>query len=335
MTRTVASRAGLIVVAGLLVGLPLLLPRPYWIHLAIMSLIYALAAQGLGLVLGFAGQLSLGHVGFFGIGAYASMILRLRFGWPYLATVPVALGLTAISAALVGYPALRLRGPYFAAATLGFAEIMRLVALNWISLTNGQLGLFLPTELRSVPQRLRIGSLDLDPLARDYYATLTLLAVGAFCVTRLIASRTGRAIVAMRENERTAESLGIKPVRYKLIAFVVGAVLIGLAGSYFGEYVGLVDPRLFSAHETILLLMMVVIGGARTIPGPIAGAFLLTLVPELLRINESVRPILYGLFIILTINLMPEGLFGALRRNVWRWAAHDDEDAGVVRSEAL
>ncbi len=327
--RALVPRVAMIAAAVLLLAVPFLLHRDYWIHLAIMSLIYALAALGLGLVLGFGGQLSLGHVGFFGIGAYTSMILQLRFEWAYWATVPVAIALAAASAAAVGYPALRLRGPYFAAATLGFTEILRLVALNWISLTNGQLGLFLPTSSRSVPSPLRLGDLDFGPLGREYYTTLALLAVGVAGAACLVASRTGRALVAVHEDERVAESVGIKPVRYKLIAFVAGAVLNGMAGSYFGQYVGLVDPRMFSAHQTVLLLMMVVIGGARTVAGPVAGAFLLTLVPEILRINESVRPILYGLFIVLTINLMPEGLVGTLRPWIRRLTAPGTRRTGV------
>jgi branched-chain amino acid transport system permease protein len=293
------------VVIALALALPWALTGKYHWHLLVLAGIFALMALGLDLILGYLGELSLGHAAFFGVGAYATALLTGRLGVPF----PVDLVLASLVAAAfglgIGYPSLRLKGPYFAMVTLGFAEILRLVALNWISLTRGPMG------LPDIPSPSVLGFV-FDSGLRYYYLVLALVILAAGTTRRLLASVLGYTFLATRENDELALAVGVDPFRAKLVAFCVGTLFTGAAGSIYARYVHFVDPSALSFYFTYTVAAMVIVGGQGSIRGTIIGAVAFTLLPEYLRVNETYRLPAFGLLVILSIIFMPNGINGIL-----------------------
>jgi branched-chain amino acid transport system permease protein len=263
-------------VVAVLAALPLVLDD-YYVHLLIMTGIFFLPAAGMNLLLA-GGQLTLGHTAFFGIGAYTSGLLALHWGVSPLYGIAVAAALSAFVGYLLGKLTLRLRGAYFVLVTIGFAEVIRLVATNWIDLTQGPLGLpgVAPFDLGRADWVLTS--------KRQYYYLMLLLAALTYALcARLLGSRFGRALVAVRQHESLAESVGVSPYRTTLVAMIVACALAGIAGSYYGHYTQFLSPELFSFYNTVTMVVMVVAGGQGTVAGPALGALVFTFVPELLR----------------------------------------------------
>jgi branched-chain amino acid transport system permease protein len=303
-----APRATAVGVAAVAVALPLLLPGPYHRHVLVLAGIFTLMALGFDLVLGYLGELSLGHAAFFGIGAYTTALLTRHFVVPFPLDLVLAGIFTGIFGILIGVPSLRLTGPYFAIVTFGFAEILRLIALNWTSLTRGPMG------LPDIPHA-QLGPLRIDGELGYYYLVLVLIG-GAILVTRrLLDSTVGHAFVAIRENEELASATGIATFRFKLVAFVIGMMFTGAAGSVYARYVHFVDPTAFSFYYTVTVVSMVIVGGQGSIAGTTLGAFIFTLVPEYLRVAERARLVIFGALLMLAMVFMPEGLSGIWRRS--------------------
>ncbi len=296
-----------LVVLAVLAVMPLVLDD-YYVHLLIMTGIFFLPAAGMNLLLA-GGQLTLGHTAFFGIGAYTSGLLALHWGVSPLYGMPVAAALSALIGYLLGRLTLRLRGAYFVLVTIGFAEVIRLVATNWIDLTQGPLGLpgVAPFDL---------GRADwvLTSKRQYYYVMLLLSAVTYALCARLLGSRFGRALVAVRQHESLAESVGVSPYRTTLAAMVVACVLAAVAGSYYGHYTQFLSPEVFSFYNTVTMVVMVVAGGQGTVAGPAVGALVFTFVPELLRMASFYRVLIYGVILLLSIMFMPRGIVAALAR---------------------
>ena len=279
----------------------------YYVHLLIMTGIFYLPAAGMNLLLA-GGQLTLGHTAFFGIGAYASGLLALHWGVSPLYGMVVAAALSAFVGYLLGKLTLRLRGAYFVLVTIGFAEVIRLVATNWIDLTQGPLGLpgVAPFDLGRADWALTT--------KRQYYYLMLVLAVLTYALcARLLGSRFGRALVAVRQHESLAESVGVSPYRTTLAAMIVACALAGIAGSYYGHYTQFLSPELFSFYNTVTMVVMVVAGGQGTVAGPALGALVFTFVPELLRMASFYRMLIYGGILLLSIMFMPRGIVAALR----------------------
>ena len=309
MTRG-ARRALLAAGVTLAALLPALLPHPFVLTLATQAVIWALLAASWDLLSGYTGQISFGHAGLFALGAYAAATATKHAGLsPWLGVLWGA-ALTGLIGLLAGFPALRLRGHYLALVTLGLAEILRLVAQNWLSLTGGPFGIH---DYRSFP------GLPAGALAHRQGLYLVTLALAAPAIAGMayLCERTdaGRAFRAIREDEVLAESLGIHTTAYKLLAFTASAAAAGLAGALYAYAIQLVSPALASASTTTLVIGMAVFGGLGTIWGPVAGAFLLFFVSEGLRfVGVVYNLIAVGLVIMGFVIFVPRGLAG-LRRS--------------------
>ena len=301
------SRTTGVVVAAAALALPLLLPGPYHRHVLVLAGLFTLMALGFDLVLGYLGELSLGHAAFFGIGAYTTALLTRNFGVPFPLDLLLAGLFTGIFGLLIGAPSLRLRGPYFAIVTFGFAEILHLVALNWTSLTRGPMG------LPDIPHP-QLGPFRITTELGYYYLVLALIGVAMLATRRLLESTVGHAFLAIRENEELASAAGIPTFRFKLLAFVIGMIFAGAAGSVYARYVHFVDPTALSFYYTVTVVSMVIVGGQGSIAGTTLGALVFTLVPEYLRVAERARLVIFGALLMLAIVFMPDGLRGIWRR---------------------
>jgi branched-chain amino acid transport system permease protein len=302
--RAVALVPAVLLVA--LVAFPLVVTDDYFVHLLVMTGLYYVLAAGMNLLLA-GGQLTLGHTAFFGIGAYTSGLLTLHYAVSPLLGMIAAGAVSALIGWALGKITLRLRGSYFVLVTIGFAEVVRLVATNWIDLTQGPLG------LPGVPA-FDFGRASLTlTTKRDYYYLMLALAVATFVLTaRLLASRFGRALSAVRQNEPLAESSGISAYHYTLLAMVTACALAGVAGSFYAHYINFLSPELFSFANTVTMVVMVVAGGQGTIAGPALGSLVFTFVPELLRMASFYRMLAYGFILLLVVMFMPRGMAGLL-----------------------
>ncbi|MEP7329681.1 MAG: branched-chain amino acid ABC transporter permease [Betaproteobacteria bacterium] len=302
-TRQRLATAGL---AVLLLSIPLVVRDSYYLHLFIIAGIFVIVALGLDLIVGYVGQLSLAHAAFFGLGAYASALLSLRLQWSMWIGLPAAALITGVVAFLLGWVILRTRGHRFIIITVAFAELMKLVATNWVDVTRGFMGLpGLQIPNLYVPG---IGAIDITSKERFYYVVLAGAVITFVLCRKMVRSSIGRAFVLIRENEVLAESLGISAFRYCMIAFVTGAALAGAAGSLYAHYVGFVSPDLFNFSYVTIMLIMVILGGKGTLIGPALGAVIFTFLPELLRDASHWRMIIFSVILIVTTLFMPRGI---------------------------
>jgi branched-chain amino acid transport system permease protein len=255
------------------------------------------------LITGVAGLLSLGHAAIYGVGAYTAAILSTRLGLDALLTVPlsgVVSGLLGIALAL---PTMRLVSIYFAVATLGLGEMIYVTLLNWVSFTQGPLG------IGEIPPLRPLG-IDLSGPLATYMAVAVVTAIAAVIVHRCAHSYYGNALRAVREDDQCADAMGLNVVRLKIEVFAIACFLAGIAGALWAHTTGYVNPGDFRFAESILILAMVVVGGLGSIPGAIIGSALLLLLPEALRTIGEVRILMVGLVMFLCILFLPKGLFG-------------------------
>lgn len=269
----------------------------YLLSFALFTMMYVVLALSWNIISGFTGYTSFGHVAFYGIGAYACAILVVDHSWPWLPTLVVGALVAGVVAMAIGYPVLRLKGPYFAIAMLGMAEGTRVVATVWDGLTHGGLGISFPSTENSTS---------------TYYAMLVLMLI-TIAVAYLVAhSRFGIRLNAIREDEVAAEALGINVTRYKLVAFVLSAIFPAAAGGIQAYKVLYIEPQaVFFVQITIAMALMSMLGGKGTVIGPVVGAVLLYTAQELTWVNfPTAHLIAYGLFIIVVARFMPRGLIG-------------------------
>jgi branched-chain amino acid transport system permease protein len=302
------SRIGGAALAAVLLAAPAWVWSPYHLHILIMAGIFAVLALSLNLLLGYTGQLSLGHAAFFGIGAYTSALLTLRLGWPVWPAFAAAAALAGLAGYGIGRVSLKLRGAYFVLVTISFAGVTQLVSVNWMDLTNGPLGLpGVPAPALAVPGLFRLSFVGKTAY---YYLVLAVAAAAYFLCHRLVRSRIGRAFIALRENEALAESVGVEGTRYLVLAVVVSAALAGAAGSLYAHYTRFVSPEVFLFSYTVTMAIMVVAGGKGTLGGPLVGAVLFTALPEVLREATSWQwqMVLYGVLLILIVFFLPKGI---------------------------
>jgi branched-chain amino acid transport system permease protein len=304
--------AAAILVAAL--GVPLLLRGTYALHLLVLSAIWAILAVSFNIVAGYRGLLSLVHAAFFAIGAYTSGLLTVRLGASFWLGLPLAAVTAVASALLVGAVVLRLPVHAFIIATVAVGVILNLVMLNWVELTQGPMGLSGVS-----PPVLSLGGLEIDFADRVayYYLVVAVLLVVIAVERRFVASRLGRACLALRENPVLAQAHGLSPLRHGLIAFALGAVGAGLAGSLYAHYMTVVSPELATFVYMTLLVVMVVVGGRSTFAGPLIGAVLFIFLPEYLRLTKAYRDSAIGLTLMLTVRFLPDGIVGYVQ-DAWR-----------------
>lgn len=289
--------------------LPHLGVRSYFLHIAVLALINTLLALGLNVIAGYAGQLSLAQAAFFGIGSYASALLMLNFRMPFWLAALAGILAAMLIAVLFGLPTLRLKGPYFVIATLGFGEIVRLIFLNWDRVTRGPNGLIGIPAPDSIP--LGVTTLTFDSKVSMYYLILVILLGVLLLYRNFVNSKINRALRAIHDDQIAAEVMGINLTFYKVAAFAAGAGLSGLAGALYASYIRFVSPDTFTIGEAINILIMMVLGGMGTIVGPVIGAIGITYLLETMRFFQQYRLVIYGLAMFLLILYMPGGLVGA------------------------
>ena len=285
--------------------------KPYGIYLLSLWAVMTVAAIGLNLTLGYAGQISLAQASFVGIGAYAAALLTTR-GWPLAVAFIVAIALCFIIGWLLGYPALRVAHHYLAFVTLSFATLVFLILRNEEWLTKGVYG------ISGIPRPMLLGWSTKPPI--DFYffclGVLALVSLGAWW---LIRSPWGRAFTALRENPIRASSLGVDTRRYTLMAFAIGSALGGVAGVLYAPLVQFIEPNAFALNLSFNLLLMVIVGGAGRFLGPFLGAAVSVLLPEWLRFSEGLYLILYAVFVMLLLAYCPSGLLGLAERARRSW----------------
>ena len=284
--------------------------------------IYAIAAIGLNLLIGYTGQISLGHGAFFGVGAYAAAILATRAGFPFLLAVPAAGVVTAAVGMVFGIPSARLKHLYLTIATLAGQFIIEYVIVQWESLTGGAEGIVVPTA--------NLFGLDLGTDRTFYYVVFVCLVVMTWTAVNLIRTRFGRAFIAVRDNDRAAEGMGIPVFRYKLLSFAISSFYAGVAGALYAYYMMCITPEPFNLWLSIEFIAMIIIGGLGSIPGSVFGAIFIVGLNEILSLTTQflmnvgastgfaitiapLREFVFGLAIVLFIIYEPKGL-----AEVWR-----------------
>lgn len=286
----------------------------YFIHLAILFSIYAILGLSLNLVVGYTGLLSLAEAAFYGIGAYATALLLVNAGFNFFLAMSVGIIISGIAALLIGVFLSRFDGDYYALASLGFSVIVYSIFLNWQSLTNGPLG------VPGIPRpRLDLGFMNYDLSSNFYYLIMTVISLLLiYSASRFVVNSSfGRALMAIREDERAIEVFRYKAINYKLVIFVIGAMMASVAGSLYASYITYIDPSTFSVDESIFILSIIILGGLASLRGSILGAAFLILLPELLRfvgfpdiIAAQMRQAVYGLLLVLLMLYRPQGLTG-------------------------
>lgn len=266
----------------------------YYMQLIIMVGINTIMATSLNLILGYTGQLSIGHAAFMSLGAYASALVTLHFGFPFILSLLCGGLFAAIFGVIIGIPTLKLKGDYLAIATLGFGEIVRIICLN-LEITGGAVG------LRGIPKETTL-----------LWVVLAVLFT-VFILNRIIKSRIGRSLIAIREDETAADSMGINSTYYKTLCFGVGAFFAGLGGGLLAHYLRFLHPNTFNFMKSIEHLCMVVLGGLGNMWGAFIGAGLLTVIPELLRASGALRLLIYGAILVLMMRVRPQGILGQVQ----------------------
>ena len=319
-----------------LATVPLWLTDQYFLHVLIITGIFTIAAMSLNLLLGYTGQLSLGHVAFFGIGAYASALTSLGFDahffgirvvhepWPAVVGFLIAILVAGLCGYAIGKLSFKVRGAYFVIVTISFAEVTRLVALNWVELTQGPLALNnIPPFTLGFPG---LGEYTLWGKIPNYYVVLAVGAVAWLVIRRLVLSRIGRAMIALRENEPLATSLGIDVTRYLVLAAVVSAGIAGASGALYSHFVRIIDPNVFLFIYTVTMVIMVITGGKGTLAGPLVGGLIFGMLPVALRAFAAPEAqwIIYGVLMVLVVFFLPRGIVPAVTE--W-W---DSRAAGIA-----
>src|SRR5882724_3268501 len=282
----------------------------YGLHMLVLAAIYSVLAISLDLLAGHTGLLSLAHAAFYGLGAYTSALLTLHGGLPFLASVFVGMGVAGLISLAVSLPSLRLHDDYFVITTFGFQKILFSVFNNWIDLTHGPLG------IPGIPQPLVLGW-HVDSNVDFVVLGIAFTAIAYLIVYLLTSAPFGRVLHAIREDEVFAKAHGKNTLYFKVAAFAVSAALAAMAGSLYAHYITYIDPTSFTVMESILIISMVIIGGAGSSWGPLVGALVLVMLPEALRfiglpspVAANLRQIIYGALLVVMMMFRPRGLMG-------------------------
>lgn len=304
--RKVSARAlAWLAAAGLLAYV--FIAGGYLLTVVGFAAIYAIFVTGLNLFMGYTGQVSFGQNAFAGVAGYTSAVLTATYGWEPLVALPLGVGGAGLLALIIGYPTLRLRGHYLAMATLALGLIVYEIAVQWQPVTRGYMG------IAAIPP-IGIGTLQAASERQSLAVVIGVLVLAVWVTARLRASRFGNALAAIAGSEDAARSLGIDVEHYKLAAFVIAAVYAALAGSLFVHFVGFVSPEVFGLHMVVLAFTMLYVGGIGTLYGPVAGAVIISLLPETFRGFKEYQDLAYGAALILLLIYAPRGIASFVRR---------------------
>jgi branched-chain amino acid transport system permease protein len=318
-----AGNKGLIVLAVVLTALPLVLVNPYLYDVAIRIALNAIVVIALNLLIGYTGQISLGHAGFLGIGAYASAILTTKFGWPPLLALAAGAAAAGALAFVIARPILKLKGHYLAMATLGLGIIISIVITNEADYTGGPDGISVPA--------LGIAGLELAGEKAWYGAVSVLLVLTTWLALNLVDSPPGRALQAIHGSEVAAQVVGVQTTRVKVRIFVISAIVASVVGSLSAHYVAFVTPGVAGFFHSIELVTMVVVGGMASVFGSIVGAAILTMLPQLLSTFEGWETVVFGAILMATMIFLPKGIVPTLAAR-WRMSGKaQSPSANVAR----
>jgi len=296
------KRALPLIIAGLLAVLPLIGLSSYWMHILILVIMWSVIGMAWNLLGGYCGQVSFGHAAFFGVGAYTAGILYNKLGISAWWGLPLSIFFVTIFALVIGYICLRLKGPFFALGTLAMGVILRVTAENLTGITEGDLGIM-------IRERTWIEK------TWYFYVILIIALLSFFLVKKVIESKLGYYFVAIREDQDAAESLGINTTLYKTIALSLSAVITGLAGAFYTNYMGYIDPKIvFALHDiSIVTIMVVMVGGVATFWGPFVGAIIMVFLAEIIRTIPKLgaaHHTFFGILLIVIIIFLPNGVVG-------------------------
>ena len=291
-----------LIIAGILAVLPLLGLSSYWMHILILVIMWSVIGMAWNLLGGYCGQVSFGHAAFFGVGAYTAGILYNKLGVSAWWGLPLSIIVVTLFALVIGYICLRLKGPFFALGTLAMGVILRVMAENLTTITEGDLGIM-------IRERTWIEK------TWYFYIILILAALAFFLVKKVIESKLGYYFVAIREDQDAAESLGINTTLYKTIALSLSAIITGLAGAFYTNYMGYIDPKIvFALHDiSIVTIMVVMVGGVATFWGPAVGAIIMVFLAEIIRTIPKLgaaHHTFFGILLIVIIIFLPNGVVG-------------------------
>ena len=327
MRALISGKAFVAVLFAALLVLPFV-TNPYIIFFGNLVLIYIMAAIGLNVLFGYTGELAFANAAMLGIGAYGAGLLQVRLGVPFWLALPSGALIAMAIGTVIALPALRLKGLYLALATVAFAEFSRWVFIQWDAVTFGAGGFHIkPVDFSPVP----------IPSALGVYLVSWLISLGSIVVAwRMMGSRLGRALVAIRDGDVAAESLGIDLLRYKAFAFAFSGFYAGLAGGLYAALLSFVAPENYNLVQMIMHKAMVVVGGVGSILGSVLGATLLVVLYEALRGFQYLQEIAFGILLILFVALMPRGLVQPLKRWLpgWEEPLHDERVRGTVDRRA-
>jgi branched-chain amino acid transport system permease protein len=289
----------------LLIGLALYAALPpflknYGIYLMTLLLVYLMPAMGLNLVVGYAGQMSIGQAAFFGIGAYHVAIL-MKLGLPFFAVLPIAAGSCFIIGLMLGFPALRVQHHYLAFATLGFNVLVYLILRNEQSWSGGTFG------LSGIPRPSLFG-VELNGNLAFFYFTFVSTILLSLLLAWLLRSPWGRAFAALRDNPIRAESLGVNITAYTLLAFAIGAACAGVGGAYYAVLVQYIEPTAFNVPASLMMLLAVIVGGSGRFFGPLVGTVVIILLPEWLRFAQNWYLMVFGFAVVALMMWLPGGV---------------------------
>lgn len=304
------SRIGLLIVIAVLAVLPFVLPNAYYLDVAIRMCINAIVVLSLNMLIGFAGQISLGHAGFLGIGAYASAVLPTHYGWPPIAALGAGAAVSALLALLVARPIFALRGHYLAMATLGLGIILAMIFRNETTFTGGPDGIAVPS--------LGLFGYELTTEKQWYWLIAAMLVASIWATLNLVDSPFGRALRALHGSEVASQAVGVNIWHYKVAVFVLSALGASVMGSVTAHYVGFVTPNIADFFHSIELVTMVVVGGMASVFGSLVGAVLLTGLPQALARFEGWETVVFGAILMLTMIFMPKGLVPTLTARLRR-----------------
>ncbi len=292
----------LIILLILLAALPLIGLSSYMMHIVVLVIIYSMIGMAWNLLGGYCGQVSFGHAAYFGVGAYTAGIIYSKLGVSAWWGIPFSVVVVTALSLIIGFICLRLRGPYFALGTLAMGEVLRVTAENLVKFTGGDVGIM-------IRERTWVGK-------TWYYYIILLLAIGTYLlIKKVIESKFGYYFVSIREDQDAAESMGIDTTTYKTVALCLSGAITGIAGAFYTNYMGYIDPKIvFSLHDiSIVTIMVVMVGGVATYSGPTIGAIIMVFLAELIRSNPSLgaaHQTLFGILLIFIIIFLPNGIVG-------------------------
>ena len=287
----------------LLLVFPMAVKSSYLMGIICRVMMYTTLAGSLNIINGYSGQFNIGHAGFFLIGAYTEAILATNYGWSFWPALIIAGIFTSIVGFLISLPTLKLKGIYLSIVTLGFSEIIRIIALNWTPVTGGPMG------IKGIPSPTLFGITISGP-TEYYYIFLLIGIIFLFLTSRILKSRVGRAWISIREDELAAKSLGVESSKYKSINFMYGAFWAGIVGGAYAPYYKFIASDMFTLDEGFNILSMVIIGGQGTLIGPFVGASIATILAEVFRFASQYRMVIYAVLIIVMMWWRPQGLVG-------------------------